>query len=384
MSRPQIFLIRMALFVAVIALGVGLLYAPLVDAFMSNPVINGVILAILLIGVGQAFRTVATLTGEVNWIESFRRSQSGKTTVTVQARPRLLASAATMLSDRSERTGQLKLNTQSMRTILDGVGTRLDESRETGRYFVGLLVFLGLLGTFWGLLQTVQSVGGVIGGLSIGNGQETMEAFNVLKEGLQTPLSGMGTAFSSSLFGLAGSLVLGFLSLQASQAQNRFFNDLEDWLSSLTRLTSGGSIWEDTSVPAYVQALLEQTADSLDALQRQVLKSEEGRGQMQSSMLGLVDKLDRLSDTLKVEQNLLLRLAEGQMELKPILERLAAQKTAPQGGFDDAARGHLRNLEVLLSRIVEDAGQGRAEMIQELRAEFRLLARTIAAKDNRG
>jgi len=384
MSRPQLFLIRMALFLAAVIAGAALLYQPLQEAFMSNPVINGVILGVLVIGVGQAFRTVATLTGEVNWIDSFRRSQAGGSVVTVQARPKLLASAATMLSERSERTGFLKLNTQGMRTILDGVGTRLDEGRETGRYLVGLLVFLGLLGTFWGLLQTVQSVGGVIGGLNLGSGSDTAAAFGTLKEGLQTPLSGMGTAFSSSLFGLSGSLILGFLGLQASQAQNRFFNDLEDWLSSLTRLTGGGSLGDEGSVPAYVQALLEQTADSLDALQRQVLKSEEGRSQMQTSMIGLVDKLDRLSDTLKVEQNLLLKLAEGQMELKPILERLAQAGARPAAGFDDASRGHMRNLEVLLGRLVEDSAHGRAEIIQELRGEFRLLARTIAAKESRG
>lgn len=383
MSRPQIFLIRMALFILVVAAGAGLLYRPLQEAFLSNPVINGIILGVLVIGIGQSFRTVATLTGEVNWIDSFRRSQAGGSVVTVQAKPRLLASAATMLSERSERTGFLKLNTQGMRTIMDGVGARLDESRETGRYLVGLLVFLGLLGTFWGLLHTVQAVGGVIGGLNIGS-EDTVGAFDVLKEGLQAPLSGMGTAFSSSLFGLSGSLILGFLGLQASQAQNRFFNDLEDWLSSLTRLTGGGPIGDDAGIPAYVQALLEQTADSLDALQRQVLKSEEGRSQMQSSMIGLVDKLDRLSDTLKVEQNLLLKLAEGQMELKPILERLAQAGARPGGGLDDASRGHIRNLEVLLGRLVEDASQGRAEIIQELRGEFRLLARTIAARDSRG
>lgn len=383
MSRPQIFLIRMALFILAVGAGAALLYRPLQEAFLSNPVINGIILGVLVIGIGQSFRTVATLTGEVNWIESFRRSQAGGSVVTVQAKPRLLASAATMLSERSERTGFLKLNTQGMRTIMDGVGSRLDESRETGRYLVGLLVFLGLLGTFWGLLHTVQAVGGVIGGLNIGS-DDTVGAFDVLKEGLQAPLSGMGTAFSSSLFGLSGSLVLGFLGLQASQAQNRFFNDLEDWLSSLTRLTGGGPVGDDASVPAYVQALLEQTADSLDALQRQVLKSEEGRSQMQSSMIGLVDKLDRLSDTLKVEQNLLLKLAEGQMELKPILERLAQAGARSSGGLDDVSRGHIRNLEVLLGRLVEDASQGRAEIIQELRGEFRLLARTIAAKDSRG
>lgn len=375
MSRPSRFLIRMALFLVLVAAGVGALYGPLQAAFLANPIINGIILGALLIGIFQAFRTVARLSGEVNWIDSFRRSEAGGATVTVQAKPRLLASAATMLGERSERTGQLKLNAQGMRTILDGVATRLDESRETGRYMVGLLVFLGLLGTFWGLLDTVRSVGGVIGELNLG-GNDTMSAFADLQDGLQTPLEGMGTAFSSSLFGLAGSLVLGFLVLQVGQAQNRFFTDLEDWLSSLTRLTGSGPVGDDASVPAYVQALLEQTADSLDALQRQVARTEEGRAQTQTNMMALVEKLDTLSDTMRAEQSLLIKLAEGQMELKPILEALAGKGGA---AADEATRSHIRNVEMYLGRMLEDMSQGRAETIQELRNEIRLLARTVAA-----
>lgn len=176
--------------------------------------INGVILGVLLIGIVHAFRTVASLYAEMGWIQRFRLSYEGGYQTSERA-PRLMASAATMLSKRSER-GQLHISAGGMQTILDGVATRLDESRETGRYMVGLLVFLGLLGTFWGLLETVRSVGGVISGLDLGT-DNVAGAFENLKQGLQTPLGGMGTAFSSSLFGLAGSLMLGFLALQAGQ-----------------------------------------------------------------------------------------------------------------------------------------------------------------------
>ncbi len=187
--------------------------------------------------------------------------------------------------------GRVSLSATSLQTLLDGIGSRLDESRETSRYLIGVLVFLGLLGTFYGLLETVRSVGGVIGGLNVG-GTDLSSAFANLKSGLESPLSGMSTAFSSSLFGLAGSLVLGFLDLQAGQAQNRFYNDLEEWLSTYTRL-SGGALGDggDASVPAYIQALLEQTADSLENLQRIMARGEESRIGANSTLASLTDRL---------------------------------------------------------------------------------------------
>jgi hypothetical protein len=206
----------MFLFLVVVAVAIALLFPPLRSAFLANAVLNGVILGVLVFGIFYIFRTVTMLGSEVAWIEGFRRDQA---TVSVLATPKLLAPMATMLSEK-ERTGKLSLSTVAMRTLLDGVGARLDESRETSRYMIGLLVFLGLLGTFWGLLETVRSVSDVIGGLSVSAG-ELATVFQDLKQGLEAPLDGMGTAFSSSLFGLGGSLVLGFLELQAGQAQNR-------------------------------------------------------------------------------------------------------------------------------------------------------------------
>jgi hypothetical protein len=265
-----------------------------------------------------------------------------------------------------------------MRTLLDGIATRLDETRETSRYLIGLLVFLGLLGTFYGLLETVQSVKGVIGGLSVG-ANDVARAFGDLKTRLETPLGGMSTAFSASLFGLAGSLVLGFLDLQAGLAQNRFYNDLEEWLSSYTRLSGGGPVSDtgETSVPAFIQALLEQTADSLDSLQRILGRGEESRIAANTNLMTLTERLSTLTDQMRAEQNLLLRLAEQQVELKPVLQRLAdGTGTQPLG---EEMRGHLRNIEVYLARLSEDLAQGRGESVQEIRSEIRLLARTIAA-----
>jgi hypothetical protein len=378
MSRPQRFLNRMIAFLVAVIVICALIAPALYSAFLGNPMLNGIIVAAMLVGIGYSFRQVLSLGPEVAWIESFRRNQGA---VSSGAVPRLLSPMAKMLGER--KGGRVSLSAVALRTLLDGIATRLDESREISRYFIGLLVFLGLLGTFYGLLETLRTVGGVINSLQIG-GSDVARAFNDLKNGLQAPLSGMGTAFSASLFGLAGSLVLGFLELQAGQAQNRFYNDLEEWLSSYTRLSAGGPLAEagDASVPAYIQALLEQTADSLDSLQRIISRGEENRITANSSLIALTDKLGTLGDQMKAEQNLLLHLAESQMELKPILAKLAESGGA-RGG-DEAMRTHMRNIEMYLARLTEDLSHGRQETIQEVRSEIRLLARTIAALAEEG
>ncbi|MDW3203948.1 MAG: flagellar motor protein MotA [Alphaproteobacteria bacterium] len=374
MSTPTPFLMRMGIFLVLIAIGCFLIYPALEHAFLANTVINGVILGVLVVGIIHAFRTVAGLYAEMGWIQRFRLSYEGGYQ-TSEKPPRLMASAATMLSKRSER-GQLHISAGGMQTILDGVATRLDESRETGRYMVGLLVFLGLLGTFWGLLETVRSVGGVISGLDLG-ADNVAGAFENLKQGLQTPLSGMGTAFSSSLFGLAGSLILGFLALQAGQAQNRFYNELEEWLSGLTRLGSGAIGGDgDQSVPAYIQALLEQTADSLESLQRTMARAEENRLSSQNDFSQLNEKLSVLVDTMRTEHDLMMRLAEGQKGLRDALAKLA--EGAKASGSEEATRA-IKHIDQNLVRMIEENARGRAETVQELRSELRILARTVAA-----
>ena len=324
MHGPRRYLIRMLIFVFSVGLAIAGLYSPLFDAFMANPALNGLILGVLLLGIIYIFRQVALLMREVAWIEGFR---SNRQTLSNQRPPQLLAPMAAMLGERGE---QFSLSALSLRSLLDGISARLEESRDLSRYLIGLLIFLGLLGTFWGLLQTIGAVGDVIGSLSVGSG-DLAKVFTSLKAGLKAPLAGMGTAFSSSLLGLAGSLILGFLELQAGQAQNRFYNDLEDWLAGQTRLTSSGfSIGDDDqSVPAYVQALLEQTADSLESLQRTLERGEENRISANSKIILLAEKLDTLTDHMRTEQSLMIKLAETQLEIKPLLAKLAEISTTP-------------------------------------------------------
>jgi hypothetical protein len=260
-----------------------------------------------------------------------------------------------------------------MRSLLDGLASRLDESRELSRYMTGLLIFLGLLGTFWGLLKTVTSVADVIGSMSMGNGDMNL-MFEQLKSGLARPLAGMGTAFSASMYGLAGALVLGFLDLTAGQAQNRFFNELEEWLAGLTRLSSGVLSEGEGSAPVYVQALLEQTAENMESLQRVLTHDEENRVQVNQAVLTLNERLASLADTMRANQHLMLRIAESQTALGPALQRLAEL----QGG-DEASRIYLRNIDTHLQRLLTENEQGRSRATADLRNDLRLLTRTVAA-----
>jgi hypothetical protein len=377
MNRSGRFLIRMAVFVVLVAALAAALFRPLSTAFMGNPGINGVILGILICGIVYIFRQVLMLTPEIGWIEDFRERLANRDlTAPSGPAPRLLAPMARMLGMR--QGGRVSLSATSLHTLLDGISSRLDETRETSRYLIGVLVFLGLLGTFYGLLETVRAVGGVIGGLNVSS-NDLARSFADLKIALGSPLAGMSTAFSSSLFGLAGSLVLGFLDLQAGQAQNRFYNDLEEWLSTYTRLSSGAfGDSGDGSVPAYIQALLEQTADSLENLQRILTRSEESRIGANNTLPALIDRLGTLSEHMKAGQMLMVRLAENQMELKPSLARLVSVAENSMGQ-DDVLRNHLRNIEAYLARLSEDIVDGRAQTVADVRGEIRLLARTIAA-----
>jgi hypothetical protein len=358
----------MVFFLVIVCVAAAILFPALRTAFTANAVLNGVILGTLLVGIIHTFRSVTMLRREARWLETFQQNDI----LEKSPRPRLLAPMATMLG--AQRADRLSLSTIAMRSLLDGIAMRLDESREISRYMIGLLVFLGLLGTFWGLLGTIESIGKVIGSLPTGNFGVT-SAFEDLKTNLKAPLTGMGTAFSSSLFGLAGSLVLGFLALQAGQAQNRFYNDLEEWLSGQTKLGRGGIGGEgDQPIPAYIQALLEQTADGLENLQRVIARSEESRTDANNKIVQLGGAVASLADTIRTEQNLMLKLAEGQQELRPVLKKLSEMGT---NGSMPAA--HYRTLEGLVGRIADDLSKGREETVQEIRAEIRLLARTIAA-----
>ena len=376
MTPPRQFLVRMIAFLVAVGIVCAFLFPALRDAFLTNAPLNGLIVGVFLVGVAYNLREVGRLGYEVVWIETYRRNQ---TPLSSPVSPKLLGPMAAMLG---ERKGRLSLSASSMRSILDGITSRLDEARDTSRYMIGLLIFLGLLGTFWGLMQTVSSIGSVISGLSVSSG-DIATVFEKLKAGLESPLKGMGTAFTASLFGLSGSLIVGFLDLQAGQAQNRFFNELEDWLSGLTRLSSGVLAGDgDQAVPAYVQALLEQTAESLENLQRTLARGEDNRISDTANMRNLIGKLETLTDHMRTEQSLMVKLAESQIEMKPILARLA--DSAAAGGIDESTRAHIRNLDVYMARLLEEMGTGRDELVQQLRSEIKLLARTIAGRSEAG
>ena len=379
MTRPYTYLVRMSLFLGIVGAVCVTLFLPMRSFFLANTALNGLIVGVLFLGIIYNFRQVLRLYPEVSWIEEFRRNLDEDVLHPAAQKPvgdpQLLAPMAAMISNRDS----LSLSAMSLRSLLDGIASRLDESRDLSRYTIGLLIFLGLLGTFWGLLETVGSISNVISGLSIESG-DAAAVFSSLKRGLETPLSGMGTAFSSSLFGLAGSLVLGFLDLQAAQAQNRFYNDLEEWLSSVTRLSSGAIGGDgEQGVPAYVQALLEQTAESLENLQRTLARGQESRANADAGIHALANKIETLTDQMRTEQALMKSLAETQVAMKPILQQIADNADRSSGGVDDATQAHIRNLDVHVGRMVDELRTGRDDLVQQIRSEIKLLARTVAA-----
>jgi len=371
MTKPTSYLIRMILFCVVVYSVAALLAPQLVRFYMANPVINSVIVAVEVFGVFWNLRQVQRLYPEVAWVEDFRRNRQRLEQATP---PVLLAPMARMLHGRADGERRITLSGQAMTTILDGISSRLDENRELSRYVTGVMIFLGLLGTFWGLLRTVNSVAEVINGMNLAGG-DVNAMFAQLKGGLAGPLAGMGTAFSSSMFGLSGALILGFLDLTAGQAMNRFFNELEEWLAGLTRLSTGALTGDgDGSMPVYVQALLEQTAENMDHLQRLLARGEEGRVQSHSAVVAMTERLAHLSDTLRVNQQLMENIATAQTGLTPVLSRLGEPKPA-----DEVARAHLRNIELLLSRLLTESEQGRSQSLSELRSDLKVLTRTVAS-----
>ncbi|SDE07880.1 MULTISPECIES: hypothetical protein [Kordiimonas] len=377
MQKPTKFLMRMTLFVVVVlALGV-LLKDSLIDAFMANVALNGVILGTLVIGAIFAYRRVFDLKPEIDWITAFKRNESASSSVT----PRLMAPAASLLSAQEE--GGMRLSTLSMRSVLDGIISRLEESREISRYFTGLLIFLGLLGTFWGLLGTIGAIGQTIKSLTVDGGDMAL-MFDELKAGLEAPLSGMGTAFSSSLFGLGGSLVLGFLDLQASQAQTRFYNSVEDWLAGVTHLSRSEMSEGMASPNAYMTALMEQTADGIDRLQRTLKNSEDARAQGQHTMTAIAESLATLADKLEASDKRRSESDNTVKELAGAIEKLAASHKPVEmppipPAMDDATKGHIRNLDVGIKRLIDEQARQSDNLVDELRSELKLLSRTIAA-----
>ncbi len=288
LSNPSVFLLSMVIFLIITGFLAAILYRQILQAFQTNPGLNGLILGVLVVGVLLALIQVVRLIPEVNWVNSFR---VGNPDLDSAREPVLLAPMKALLG----QTGQdMTISTTSMRSILDSIGNRLDESRDISRYLIGLLVFLGLLGTFWGLLQTIGSIGDTIQSLDPQSG-DTNDVLDALKSGLREPLDGMGTAFSSSLFGLAGSLVLGFLDLQAGRAQTRFYTELENWLSTVTDLSSEMSLSGNASA--------EEVRAHLDQL-TQRLQGQGGSGRVTEALGSLVDSIQQMVRHMRSEQEI--------------------------------------------------------------------------------
>lgn len=319
LSSPSVFLVRMLVFLVLCTLVGVVLYKQIIQAFFANPGLNALIGAVLFIGIVLAFRQVIRLYPEVSWVNNFRIADPG---LAPARHPKLLAPMAMILG--GERTGRISITQTTMRHLLDSIATRLDEARDISRYMTGLLVFLGLLGTFWGLIETVGSVGTVINGLKAGGDAGAL--FDTLKEGLAAPLGGMGISFSSSLFGLAGSLILGFLDLQSSQAQNRFYTDLEDWLATTVREYGTGEVAAVASSAGGVasgelQAAVERLRSVLD-------EGSANRGTT-AAMASLAEAIQALVSHMRTEQQMIREWADGQgeqnREIRRLLERLARQ-----------------------------------------------------------
>jgi hypothetical protein len=307
LSSPRIFLLRMLVFIVLGGLIAFLLYKQIEVAFMANPGLNTLIIAVLFIGIVLAFRQVVRLYPEIAWVNNFRLADPG---LAVERAPVLLAPMAAILGS---RIGRMAISAQMMRGILDSIATRLDEARDISRYMTGLLVFLGLLGTFWGLIETVSSVGGVIQGLKATGDAGSM--FDSLREGLAAPLGGMGISFSSSLFGLAGSLVLGFLDLQSSQAQNRFYTELEDWLST--------TVYDQAAEPIASAAGAGEVRSAIERL-RDAVNEAGGSKAASAAMSNLAEAIQGLVHHMRTEQQMIRdwvdSQAEQQREIKRLLE----------------------------------------------------------------
>ena len=373
MSNPLPYLVRMLLFLAAVAIIAYLLHHDLLRVFLNTPILNSVIVAVLVIGIFFVMRQVISLWPEVRWLRRFQAREPGAPALDAQSID-LLAPMAAMLGERQDN---LRLSPTATRALLDGIASRLDERRELSRYMIGLLIFLGLLGTFWGLLETIGAVADAIGGMQV-TGGDAVQMFAKLKQGIEGPLKGMATAFGASLFGLSGSLVLGFLELQASQAQGRFHTELEEWLAGATRLSSGVLQTEgEQGVSAYVEALLERTADGLDELTRTLRRSEETREATAAANATLVERLSSLAESMRTQQTLLARLAEHSIELRGTVTRLSERGPSAD---TEALANHQRNIETSLARLVEESVRSRVTLTDELRGELRLLARTMAGR----
>jgi hypothetical protein len=366
-SQPIRAITTMLLVCALVGSGAWLIHTQIIDILRTNPVLNGIIGLVFLFGVLSCFWQVWILAQSVYWIETFVRGTPGSEN---EAPPRLLAPLAALLRSRAAR---MSISASSSRSIQDSVVQRIDEARDITRYLINLLVFLGLLGTFWGLATTVPAVVETIRSLAPQEGESGLDVFGKLMGGLESQLGGMGTAFSSSLLGLAGSLVLGLLELFAGHGQNRFIRELEEWLSSITRLGYAGD--GDSADQNALGMLVDHMAQQMEELQALQTQTENSRFQSEMKINELVAAMTTLTDRIDAERGqsaLLRRIAEGQERLLTALETGEAG-----GGSDPESRMRLRSIDVQLLRILEEMAAGRQETLTDLKSDIGQLTTAI-------
>jgi hypothetical protein len=367
-SQPIRQIVTMLLVCALVGTGAWVISAQITGIFRTNPLLNGFIAFVFTLGVLTCFWQVLILVQSVSWIEDFARHIPGHENTRP---PRLLAPLASLLRSRAKK---LQISSSSSRSILESVATRIDEARDITRYLTNLLIFLGLLGTFYGLATTVPAIVQTIRSLAPQAGESGLEVFERLMSGLEAQLGGMGTAFSSSLLGLAGSLVVGLLELFAGHGQNRFYRELEEWLSSITRLSlSSGD--GDASDAGAMAAVLDQMAGQMEALQSLYTQSDITRVMVEDKIDDLARAVTRLADKMEAESGqaaALTRIADGQ-------ERLIEALTGAEGGAssDAESRMRLRSIDVQLLRILEEISAGRQESTADLRNDLSALTAAI-------
>ncbi|MDP3372346.1 MAG: hypothetical protein Q8S21_05600 [Candidatus Paracaedibacteraceae bacterium] len=364
--------LRMLLMIAVICVSSATVHKQLSHIFSQNYQLNSIILGFFIFGILWCFHLMFGLWQEQKWLN---RLDLGRERFPGTPKVKVLAPIAILMNE--ERT-LTSLSPIAAKSILSSVESRLDESRDISRYIIGLLVFLGLLGTFWGLSETVGSIAGVIGGIDI----QGENSFQTMKQGLMGPLGGMGTAFSCSMFGLAGSLVVGFLDLQVGRSFSTFYQQLEDRLACSTRYSTDIGDVLGSSGPAFSQGLLEQTIEGLSSMYQQMKRTEDTRLTMAKSVQIFSEKLSEMSEHMIVHQSFSQRLAQNQIELQELL--INYTKDGAQGRNDEIVKTHLRSLDATLAKMLEELVDGRAHTTQEIRNEIRIVSKTLSAIANNG
>tara|TARA_R110002072_G_scaffold230774_1_gene388127 strand:+ start:6458 stop:7660 length:1203 start_codon:yes stop_codon:yes gene_type:complete len=367
-SQPVRQISLMLIVLALTAVGGFLALPSVLPIFAANPYLNGFIIFVFIIGVFACFYQVYQLIGSVRWIENFASDKPDPDTIA----PQLLAPLASLLRTRGAR---MQVSATSTRSILDSVSTRIDEAREITRYIVNMLIFLGLLGTFYGLATTVPAVVDTIRSLAPTEGEGGVDVFSRLMTGLEAQLGGMGVAFGSSLLGLAGSLVVGLLELFAGHGQNRFYQELEDWLSSITRI--GFSTGEEGSAEQNVMGgVIDHMAEQMQSLQQMFTQSDVSRSMVDEKLGKLADAVDRMTTRMEgadPASQALERVAAGQERLITTLEIQGSGE-----GIDAESRMRLRSIDVQMLRILEEISAGRQETMAELRKDISLLAKAVS------